>query len=36
MVSCDAQAWAMANFGGADLGDRRREKKVNHAGGRHG
>ena len=36
MVSCDAQAWAMANFDGAELGDRRREKKVDQAGGGHG
>jgi len=36
MVTCDAQAWAMANFGGADLGDRRRGKKINQTGGRRG
>ena len=36
MVPCDAQAWAMANFGGADLGDRRREKKTHQASGGHG
>ncbi len=36
MVLCDVQAWAMANFGGADLGDRRREKKAYEAGGGYG
>ena len=36
MVPCDAQAWAMANFGGADLGDRRREKKAHQVGGSNG
>lgn len=32
MVPCDVQVWAMANFGGAELGDRRREKKTHQAG----
>ena len=36
MVAYDAQAWAMINFGGADLGDRRREKKAHEAGDGHG
>jgi hypothetical protein len=36
MISLDAQGWAMANFGGADLGDRRREKKADEVGGGHG
>ena len=36
MVPYEAQAWAMANFGGADLGDRRRGKKAYQAGGGYG
>ena len=36
MVPCDAHAWAVANFEGADLGDRRRKKKAHETGGRHG
>lgn len=36
MVNCDAQAWAVVHFGGAELGDGRWEKKVAQAGGGHG
>ena len=36
MVPWDTQSWAMANFGGAELGDARRGKKTYQAGDRHG